>query len=85
MFIHAAASLPALLPAFMARFAGCSVLPLAPRDGGAASRVLVRGIKGSRVRRSRCARAAPRTAEGRTGLHRPEFDAIFRGLARLVW
>ncbi len=83
VFIHAAASLPVLLPAFMARFGAVTVLPLAPRDGEAASRVLVRGIKGSRAPFTLLASRALHEPEGRT--FRPEFDAIFRGLARLVW
>lgn len=83
VFIHAAASLPLLLPAFMARFGAVTVLPLAPRDGEAASRVLVRGIKGSRAPFTLLAGRILHEPEGRA--FRPEFDAIFRGSARLVW
>lgn len=83
LFIHAAQSLPVLLPAFMARFGAVTVLPLTPREGEAASRVLVRGIKGSRAPFTLLASRALHEPEGRT--FRPEFDAIFRGLARLIW
>lgn len=83
VFVHAAQSLPVLLPAFMARFGAVTVLPLAPREGEAASRVLVRGIKGSRAPFTLLASRALHEPEGRT--FRPEFDAIFRGLARLIW
>ncbi|MDP3316509.1 MAG: methyltransferase [Devosia sp.] len=83
IFIHAAASLPVLLPAFMARFGAVTVLPLIPREGEAATRVLVRGTKGSRAPFTLLASRALHEPEGRT--FRPEFDAIFRGTARLVW
>ncbi len=83
IFIHAAASLPVLLPAFMARFGAVTVLPLTPREGEAASRVLVRGTKGSRAPFGLLASRALHEPEGRT--FRPQFDAIFRGRARLIW
>lgn len=83
VFIHAAASLPQLLPAFTARFGAVTVLPLTPRDGEAASRVLVRGIKGSRAPFTLLASRALHEPGGRT--FRPEFDTIFRGTARLIW
>ncbi|WP_197279351.1 tRNA1(Val) (adenine(37)-N6)-methyltransferase [Devosia sp. A16] len=86
IFIHVAEVLPQLLAAFTRRFGAVSVLPLLPllpREGEPASRVLVRGIKGSR---------APFVLLGARVLHeavgrgfRPEFDAIFRGTARLIW
>jgi len=83
IFIHTATALPLLLAAFGGRFGAVSVLPLLPREGEPASRVLVRGIKGSR---------APFTLLGSRALHdangrgfRPEFDAIFRGTARIIW
>jgi tRNA1(Val) A37 N6-methylase TrmN6 len=83
IFIHAAASLPLLLAAFTPRFGAVTVLPLTPREGEAASRVLVRGIKGSRAPFTLLASRALHEPEGRT--FRPEFDAIFRGAARLIW
>lgn len=83
IFIHAAASLPLLLPAFTARFGAVTVLPLTPRDGEPASRILVRGIKGSRAPFALLASRALHEPAGRD--FRPEFDAIFRGSARLIW
>ncbi len=83
IFIHVAERLPALLASFAARFGAITVLPLVPREGEAAHRVLVRGIKGSR---------APLTLLGSRALHTPggrafraEFEAIFRGSDRLHW
>jgi len=101
IFIHAAQSLPVLLPAFTARFGAVTVLPLTPRDGEVASRVLVRGVKGSRAPFTLLASRAlhevsteprPDLAEahgadnpGGRSRFRSEFEAIFRGAARLVW
>jgi tRNA1(Val) A37 N6-methylase TrmN6 len=83
IFIHVAEKLPTLLAAFAARFGALTVLPLTPREGEPAHRILVRGIKGSR---------APLTLLGSRTLHtpagrhfRPEFEAIFRGDDRLHW
>ncbi len=81
--IHVAASLPALLAAFTPRFGAVTVLPLLPREGEPASRVLVRGIKGSRAPFTLLAGRPMHVVEGRD--FRPEFDAIFRGTGRLVW
>jgi len=83
IFIHVAEALPLLLAAFTRRFGAVSVLPLLPRDGEPASRVLVRGIKGSRAPFSLLGARALHEAAGRA--FRPEFDAIFRGTARLIW
>ncbi|MDB5614010.1 MAG: methyltransferase [Devosia sp.] len=82
IFVYPSTSLSPLLVGFERRFGAITVLPLAPRPGEPATRVLIRGIKGSR---------APMTllssrvlhAEGRA--FAAEFDAIFRGEARLVW
>ncbi len=83
IFIHTAEALPLLLAAFTRRFGAVTVLPLLPREGEPASRVLVRGIKGSRAPFALLAARALHEAGGRT--FRPEFDAIFRGGARLIW
>ena len=83
IFIYPATSLSPLLAGFTQRFGGVTVLPLTPRDGEAAGRVLVRGIKGSRAPLTLLASRALHEPEGRA--FRPEFDAIFRGAARLVW
>jgi tRNA1(Val) A37 N6-methylase TrmN6 len=83
IFIHAAASLQLLLTAFERRFGGVTVLPLTPRPGAAATRVLVRGIKASRAPLTLLASRALHEAEGRA--FRREFDAVFRGEDRLHW
>lgn len=83
IIIHVAAALPALLAAFDRRFGAITVLPLCPREGEAASRILVRGIKGSRAPFTLLATRALHVADGRA--FRPEFDALFRGEGRLVW
>lgn len=83
IFVYPAAGLSPLLAGFAQRFGAVTVLPLAPRDGEAASRVLVRGIKGSRAPLTLLATRALHGAEGRA--FAPRFDAIFRGSARLVW
>jgi tRNA1(Val) A37 N6-methylase TrmN6 len=94
VFIHAAQSLPLLLPAFTARFGAVAVLPLTPREGEPASRILIRGIKGSRapfallasrpLHLSRADDPHTEPAGGRAAFT-PTFDAIFRGQARLIW
>ena len=83
IFIHTADALPALLAAMQARFGAITVLPLVPREGEAAHRILVRGIKGSRAPLTLLASRALHTPGGRQ--FRPEFDAIFRGQDRLHW
>jgi len=83
IFIHTAEALPPLLAAFTRRFGAVTVLPLLPREGQPASRVLVRGIKGSRAPFRLLAARVLHEPDGRA--FRPEFDAIFRGTARLVW
>jgi tRNA1(Val) A37 N6-methylase TrmN6 len=83
IFIHTAEALPALLAAMQARFGAITVLPLIPREGEAAHRILVRGIKGSRAPLTLLASRALHTPGGRQ--FRPEFDAIFRGQDRLHW
>jgi tRNA1(Val) A37 N6-methylase TrmN6 len=83
IFIHVADALPLLLKAFVQRFGSVSVLPLLPRGGVAASRVLVRGIKGSRAPFTLLAARALHEPGGHT--FRPEFEAILRGTARLIW
>lgn len=83
IFIHTAEALPPLLIAFTQRFGAVTVLPLLPREGQPASRVVVRGIKGSRAPFRLLAGRALHESDGRA--FRPEFDAIFRGTGRLVW
>ena len=83
IFIYPAQSLAPLLAGFVRRFGAVTVLPLSPRPDEPASRVLLRGITGSRAPLTLLASRALHEGEGRA--FRPEFDAIFRGIARLVW
>lgn len=83
IFIHVAQTLPALLASMSLRFGGIAILPLAAREGHAAIRVLVRGIKGSRAPLQLL---PPRTLHDTTGRgFSPAFEAIFRGNAALDW
>jgi tRNA1(Val) A37 N6-methylase TrmN6 len=83
IFIHIAERLPALLQSFTARFGAITILPLTPREGEPAHRILIRGIKGSRAPLTLLASRALHTPAGRA--FRPDFDAIFRGRDRLHW
>jgi tRNA1(Val) A37 N6-methylase TrmN6 len=83
VFIHVADKLSALLQSFGARFGAITILPLVPREGEPASRILIRGIKGSRAPLTLLASRAVHKPSGRT--FRPEFEAIFRGKDRLHW
>lgn len=49
LVVHRAEALPQLLQAFGQRFGALTILPLHPREGEPASRVLLRGVKGSRA------------------------------------
>jgi tRNA1(Val) A37 N6-methylase TrmN6 len=83
VFIHLAEKLPQLLAAFEARFGDITVLPLTPREGDPAHRVLIRGRKGSRAPFRLLASRALHGAEGRGFLQ--AFESIFRGTDRLHW
>jgi tRNA1(Val) A37 N6-methylase TrmN6 len=83
IFIYPAEGLPVLLASFAARFGAISVLPLVPRDGEPASRILIRGIKGSRAPTRLLASRTLHLAEERG--FQPAFDAIFQGTGRLDW
>ncbi len=83
IFIHVAGRLAPLLHSFTARFGAVTVLPLTPREGEPAHRILIRGIKGSRAPLTLLASRALHTPAGRQ--FRPEFEAIFRGRERLHW
>ena len=83
IFIYPAEGLATLLGAFEKRFGGVTILPLLPRPNSPASRVLVRGIKGSRAPLTLLASRPLHGAEG-NGFS-DEFDAIFRGNNALDW
>lgn len=73
--IHKAEALPRILAAFDNRFGALTILPVHPRDGAPAIRVIVDGVKGSR---------APLTLKPGLILHGaanaflPEIDSILR-------
>jgi tRNA1(Val) A37 N6-methylase TrmN6 len=83
IFIYPAQGLAALLGAFARRFGGLTVLPLSSRPGEPATRVIVRGMKGSRAPLVLLATRALHGADGNG--FAPEFDAILRGTAVLDW
>jgi tRNA1(Val) A37 N6-methylase TrmN6 len=83
VFIHTADHLATLLESFTSRFGAITVLPLTPRDGEPAHRILIRGIKGSRAPLTLLASRPLHAPAGRT--FRPEFEAIFRGNDVLHW
>ena len=83
IFVYPIESLSPLLAAFTHRFGNVTVLPLSPRANAPVSRVLIRGIKGSRAPLSLLASRPLHDAEGRGFL--PAFEAIFRGTATLDW
>lgn len=83
VIIYPAPGLTALLAALAPRFGALTILPISPRPGLAATRVLVRGKKGSRAPLTLLASRALHGADGRG--FAPEFDAIFRGAAALDW
>ena len=83
IFIYPAQELATLLASFEARFGGLVVLPLSPRPGEPASRVLVRGTKGSRAPLTLLASRAMHGPSGNG--FAPQFDGVFRGAAALDW
>lgn len=83
IFIYPAQGLAALLGAFAPRFGDLTVLPLSSRPGEAATRVLLRGTKGSKAPLTLLAARAFHGAQGNG--FAPEFDAILRGAAVLDW
>jgi len=83
IFVYPSETIGPLLAAFSQRFGGITILPLSPRPNGVASRVLIRGVKGSRAPLKLLASRPMHASEGRG--FQPEFDAIFRGTARLDW
>ncbi len=78
--VHRADALGALLAALAGRFGGTRILPVHPRQGAPAHRLLVQAVKGSR---------APLTLlpglvlAGPDDRYRPEVEAVLRGQARL--
>jgi tRNA1(Val) A37 N6-methylase TrmN6 len=83
IFILPVPGLAALLAALDTRFGALTVLPLSPRPGEPASRVLVRGVKGSRAPLTLLSGRPVHVAGGEA--FTPEMEAILRGRERLVW
>ncbi|MGH6853338.1 MAG: methyltransferase, partial [Methylocella sp.] len=79
--IHRPETLPQILQTLAGRAGGVTVLPVYPRQGAKAGRILVRGKKGSR---------APLAIAPPLVLHDGErfteaADAIHRGVAMIEW
>jgi tRNA1(Val) A37 N6-methylase TrmN6 len=78
VMIHRAEALAECLAATGGRLGAISVLPIAPREGEPAIRVLLRGIKGSKAP---LALLPPLALHGPDRAFTPLADAIFRGAA----
>ena len=78
--IHKAEALAALLGACEGRFGALEVLPIHPRRDAAASRVIVRGSKGSRAP---LALLPPLVLHGEDHGFRPDIERVLRGGAGL--
>ena len=77
--IHRADALATCLAALVQRIGGIEILPIAPRDGEAATRILLRGVKGSKAPLKLC---APLVLHAEGGGFTPLAEAIHRGEAR---
>jgi tRNA1(Val) A37 N6-methylase TrmN6 len=73
--IHKAEALPRILAAFENRFGGITILPIYPRDGAPAIRVIVDGVKGSRAS---IVIKPGLILHGSGNAFRPDADAILR-------
>ena len=82
ILIHRADRLSDLLAALQNRTGGMSVLPIHPRAGEPASRVLIRAKKGSRAPLSL---RPPLVLHQADGAFTPEAEALHRGEARILW
>jgi tRNA1(Val) A37 N6-methylase TrmN6 len=83
IFILPAELLWALLAAFEPRFGAVTILPFSPRPAAAASRILVRGIKGSRAPLTLLAGRPLHGEDGKA--FSPEIEVILRGEGPLLW
>ena len=78
--IHRPAALPELLAAAAGRIGGISILPIYPRTGEAAVRMILRGRKGSRAGVSILPGLVLHGGDGR---FTPMAEALHRGETRL--
>lgn len=81
--IHTPQALPAILTALDGAAGSIAVKPVAARPGRAASRVIVRAVKGGRGAMQLLAPLILHEAGGGCG-YTPEADAVLRGRARLA-
>jgi tRNA1(Val) A37 N6-methylase TrmN6 len=79
--IHRAAKTPQILAALDGRLGGAEVIPVRPREGESAARVLVRARKGSRAPFRLCPELVLHDASG--AKYTPETEAILRGEAAI--
>ena len=75
IMIHRTDHLPAMLSAFQRRFGALQLLPLHPRRGEPASRVILRGVKGSRAPLELCNGVSLHGPDNR---FTPEIDKILK-------
>lgn len=75
--IHRATKMPEILAALDGRLGGAEVIPIRPREGEPAGRVLVRARKGSRAPFRLCPELVLHDASG--AKYTPETEAILRG------
>lgn len=83
IFIHTMTALPQLLNSFSHRFGNITILPIASRAGEPATRLLIRGIKGSKAPLKLLSPLVIHNEQGREFM--PETEEIFRGKSRLDW
>lgn len=83
IFVHRAEALPDLLATFSTRFGSLRLLPIASRSGEPASRVLLRGVKGSRAPLGLLPPLVLHGGEGHA--FAPDVKAILMGESRLIW
>jgi tRNA1(Val) A37 N6-methylase TrmN6 len=79
--IHRAAKLPEIFAALEGRLGGVEIVPIRPRAGEAAGRILVRARKGSRAPFRLCAGLVLHDASG--AKYTPETEAVLRGEAAI--
>jgi tRNA1(Val) A37 N6-methylase TrmN6 len=79
--IHRAAKLPEILAALEGRLGGVEIVPIRPRAGEAAGRILVRARKGSRAPFRLCPGLVLHDASG--AKYTPETEAVLRGEAAI--
>ncbi len=81
--IHRAAKLPEILAALDGRLGGAELIPIHPRSGEAAKRILVRARKGSRAPLRIHPGLTLHDASG--AKYTPAIEAVLRGEAQIAW